>query len=331
MNGDPELREARFLSGGTHVHQGFSTLGDGAVEVLLLMPLAPPTFRQLAHWRRLSLNTSRSFPGGSGRRLGPRTGASVEFADFRPYTPGDDLRRVDWSLYARSGRLFVRTFLEEQHVKLGLLVDASASMGDPHAGKFATAVGLATAMACAGLCGGHVVRVAFLRDGECEASPPAGREAAFPGLLDFLGRRAPGGATRLIASLERFLSLDSGRSFVVLLSDLLDPGAAHDVPATLVERGHQVHVLHLVADGELGAGEAGPTVIVDRETGETREVIVDAATADEYARAMGERLEGWRRAAVRHGFYYRVVPADAPLEESVQRLVGPAEMLVARG
>ncbi len=295
------------------------------------MALSPPTARQLAHWRQLTLNTTRSFPGGSGRRLGPKTGSSIEFAEFRAYAPGDDLRQVDWNLFARSEKLFVRTFLEEQHVKLALLVDASASMGEPRPEKLRTAVGLAAALAYVGLVGGHVVRAAFLRDGECEAAPPASREAAFPGLLEFLGRRNASGATRLLAGLERFLALDAGRALVVLLSDLLDPGAPRAIPATLVEQGHQVQVLHILAGSDLRAEDGGAVVLVDRETGESREVILDVATAEEYAGAVGAHLEEWRRAALRHGFGYRVIHAGATVDENLLHLVGSDGLLARKG
>lgn len=293
-------------------------------------PLATPSPAQLARWRRLAFNTARVFPGGAGKRLGARTGGSIEFADYRGYTPGDDLRTVDWNLYARSDRMFVRTFRKEDEIKLDVLIDASASMGAPHPAKYRAAVGLGLALAWSALCAGHVVNLAVLRDGDCEAAPPATREAAFPGLLRLLRRREPDGRTRLLGSVEKFLAADPGRALVVLISDLLDPQAPRSVPAALAGRGHAVHVLHLLVPEEIRPEPSGPALLVDRETGATREVVLDEALADLCEQSLGVQLEAWRTAATRQGFYYRALNAEHPIEELVARLTGPLELLVPR-
>ncbi len=294
-------------------------------------PLIPrPTAQRLAQWRRLMLNTARSFAGGSGRRLGPTVGGTIEFADFRPYSPGDDLRTVDWNLYARSDRLWVRTFLKEQEVRLALLLDASESMATPDAAKYRLGAGLTIALAYAGLCEGYTVRVGLLRESGCETTQAATREAAFPGLLDFLSRRRPGGRTALAAGVERFLADDRGRSFVVLVSDLLDPQDPAAIPATLAERGHAVHLLHTLSADDLHPHDGGPVVLVDAETGETSERVLDEGTIDAYREALSRRLEDWRGRALRQGFYYRLVPAALGVDEALRRLTGPGELLVSR-
>src|SRR3990167_3625461 len=152
----------------------------------------------LAQLERLTLLSRRSFRGRvKGERRSPRKGMSVEFSDYRPYGRGDDLRYVDWNIYGRLDRLYVKLFVDEEDLCLHLLLDASASMGVGEPSKLAYAARLAAALGFVGLVNHERVGVGALRGRLAEGWAPArGRTQAVP-LMDFLGRLRSGGGTSL--------------------------------------------------------------------------------------------------------------------------------------
>jgi len=127
----------------------------------------------LAQLERLSLLSRRTFRGSiKGERRSPRRGHSVEFADYRAYGHGDDLRYVDWNIYARLDRLHVKLFVDEEDLCLHLLVDASASMGFGAPSKLDYAVRLAGALGFVGLVNHERVGLGVLRERVAEGWPP---------------------------------------------------------------------------------------------------------------------------------------------------------------
>ncbi|HUS13812.1 MAG TPA: DUF58 domain-containing protein, partial [Chloroflexia bacterium] len=212
-----------------------------------------------------------------------RRTAGIEFADYRPYTPGDDLRRVDWNAYARLGSLQIRQAQAEHETVLGLLVDASPSMTCGRPPKLLLARRLAAAL-------GYIA-LAHL-DGVLLAAP--GTPLATSDLL----RGQPGTLT-LFAALEgltpgrtapfdEVLSAWSGRlgpgRGVVILSDLLLDGYRDGV-RRLVATGARVTVLHVLAPDDLHPGPDADLELVDSETGALQEITLDAATRGAYEAA----------------------------------------------
>jgi len=152
----------------------------------------------LTQLERLSLLSRRSFRGRvKGERRSPRKGISVEFSDFRPYGIGDDLRYVDWNVYARLDRLYLKLFVDEEDLCLHLLVDASASMGFGAPSKLDHAARLAGALGFVGLVGLERVGVGVLRERMAEGFSPARGRSQVLSLMNFLGRLTPGGSTSL--------------------------------------------------------------------------------------------------------------------------------------
>src|SRR5271157_963927 len=118
----------------------------------------------LARLEQLRVKTRREYMGqGKGSHLSPRRGSSLEFADFRHYTPGDDFRYIDWSLYGRSDKLYIKLFKEEEDLLTYIFIDASASMGYPAADrKFESAVAIGLALAYVALSSGDRVMIRLL-------------------------------------------------------------------------------------------------------------------------------------------------------------------------
>jgi uncharacterized protein (DUF58 family) len=276
-------------------------------------PFDPAFLRSLSRLA-FAVRRERAVEGeGSVRR--DRRGGRVEFADHRPYALGDDPRFVDWAVYARTGRFFVKEFEREEDLSVLLVVDASASMG-LH-GKLRAAQRIAYALAYLGLHGGSRVRVASVADGRLQLSAEVAGTARLRELGGFLARLQPSGTTDLNASFLALPEAARGSRVVVVLSDLVGEQDGRRVLAARVRRGDDVHVVHLYAAGDRQVPGDGPVVVVDAETGER--LTVDGSATRRLETAAGKRERRWRQFAARHRVSYVPVDAAVPTEEAVLR------------
>jgi uncharacterized protein (DUF58 family) len=274
----------------------------------------------LSQLERLALLSRRSFRGKvKGERRSPRKGSSVEFSDYRPYGVGDDLRYVDWNVYGRLDRLYLKLFVDEEDLCLHLLVDASASMAFGEPSKLNFARRLAAGLAFVGLVNLERVGVAMLRDRVAEGwSPARGRQQVLP-LLEFLGRVEPAGRTSLNAALMAYALRAREIGLAVIISDLMDADGYERGLKALLERRFDIHVIHLLGPEEMQPGFAGDLRLVDAETREERDLTLDAEALRSYRQRLHdflERAEGFCRA--NEIAYHRVV-TDTPVEEFMLR------------
>ena len=195
--------------------------------------------------------------GLKGGRRSVKRGQSVEFADYRDYTLGDDLRQLDWNVYARLERLFVKLFVEEEDVTVTLLIDASASMATGQPAKLLFAKRAAAALGYIGLASEDRVAVSAL------AGRVARRRAAMRGsgrifrlLADLSAIEAADGPTDLVAAARHAGAQLHGRGVVILISDLLDP-AADRIIRELAATGSELIVLHVLSPDELDPAARG--------------------------------------------------------------------------
>ncbi|MEX1170488.1 MAG: DUF58 domain-containing protein [Chloroflexota bacterium] len=230
--------------------------------------------------------------GLKGGRRSVKRGQSVEFADYRDYTMGDDLRQLDWNVYARLERLFVKLFIEEEDVTVTLLVDASASMATGRPAKLLFAKRAAAALGYIGLASEDRVTVSAL------AGRVARRRAAMRGsgrvfrlLADLSAIEPADGPTDLVAAARHAAAQLHGKGVVILFSDLLDPGADRII-RELAATGSELIVLHVLSPDELDPVLEGDLRLVDVETGDGVDVTVDLATLDAYK----ARLAAWKQA-----------------------------------
>lgn len=278
----------------------------------------------LAQLERLALISKRTFRGRvKGERKSPRKGSSVEFCDYRHYEVGDDLRYVDWNIFGRLDRLYVKLFVEEEDVCVHLLLDASASMDFGTPSKFWYGSRLAGALAFVGLVNLERVGVGVVRGRVGEGwSPSRGRNQFFP-LLDFLAGLRPGGPTRLNEALSEYALRAVEPGMAILISDLLDPAGYEAGLRALQERRFDVHVLHVLSPEEMSPSLGGDFRLVDAETGEHRELSIDGEAVRSYRQRLAaflERAEEFCRADEIN--YYRLV-TDTPVETfMVRRLKG---------
>jgi uncharacterized protein (DUF58 family) len=274
----------------------------------------------LAQLERLALLSRRAFRGRvKGERRSPRKGISVEFSDYRPYGIGDDLRYVDWNIYGRLDRLYVKLFVDEEDLCLNILLDASASMGFGAPSKLAYGAKLAAGLGFVGLVNLERVGVGMVRERLADGvGPSRGRSQILP-LMDFLSRARSSGGTSLSEALGAWGLRTREPGLAVLISDLMDPGGYERGLKTLLEHRHDLHVIHLLAAEEMNPVGGGDLRLEDVETGETRDLTLDAEAMRVYRgrlRDFLERAEGFCRA--NEIGYHRVV-TDTPVEEFMLR------------
>jgi uncharacterized protein (DUF58 family) len=265
----------------------------GGRQAFLPSEVDPTVFDEafLRQLERLLVVMRSPVRGGlKGGRRSVKRGHSVEFADYRDYAPGDDLRQLDWNVYARLERLFVKLFIEEEDVTVTLLIDASASMAAGSPAKLLFAKRAAAALGYIGLASEDRVSVSAL------AGRMARRRAALRGsgrifrLLADLSAIAPAdGPTDLGVAARHAAAELHGKGVVILFSDLLDPGADRII-RELAATGSELIVLHVLSPEELDPVLEGDLRLVDVETGDGVDVTVDLATLDAYK----ARLASWK-------------------------------------
>lgn len=275
---------------------------------------------------RLALLSRRAIAGQlQGERRSPKRGQSVEFADFRPYTPGDDFRRIDWNAYARLERFFLKLFVEEEDLAVHLLVDVSASMdwGEPN--KLWYAIRAAAALGYIALAGLDRVSVTALGNpaGSAPATfPPRRGKAQASALFAFLGGLAAGGRTELGPRLQAYAASASQPGPLLLFSDLLDEGWADGLRA-LAGRGFEVSVLHVLSPDEvdpsraawLGGAAGGEFRLRDAETNAEVEITADFDLLERYRDGLARWQAELRRFCGARHAHYVPVETSLPFED----------------
>lgn len=290
----------------------------GSRPVFLPSEVDPTVFdeaflRQLE--RLLLLMRSPARGGLKGGRRSVKRGQSVEFADYRDYSMGDDLRQLDWNVYARLEKLFVKLFVEEEDVTVTLLIDASASMATGTPEKLLFAKRAAAALGYIGLASEDRVAVSVLAGRMARRrSAMRGSGRVFRLLADLSSISVTDGPTDLVAAARHAAAQLSGRGVLILLSDLLDP-AADKVIRELAATGSELIVLHILSPDELDPPLEGDLRLVDTETGEQVDVTVDLATLDAYKARLTDWKAGFADLAAKRRASYVDLPSDVNLAE----------------
>jgi len=289
---------------------------------------------------RLDVLSRKMFAGKlPGERRSKRRGRSVEFDDFRNYTAGDDLRHIDWNVYARLDRLFIKLFREEEDLALHVIVDATASMqtgapGGSEVSKLVFAHRLAMGLAYVGLVNqNRVVTASFGVDGVRQLSAVRGRSsvqrvAGF--LLESLRGASAGPLTGagvgLADTLRQAAMHRSGRGVMVVLSDFLEPSGigglepAMNALAAAGSTAFDTYLLQVLSPGELDPvkeaefGLIGDLRLTDVETQRTSEITVSSSLLTGYRRRLAAYSAELHRMASSRGMSCRLIPTDTPVE-----------------
>ena len=272
----------------------------------------------LRQLERLLLLMKSPVRGGlKGGRRSVKRGQSVEFADYRDYSLGDDLRQLDWNVYARLERLFVKLFIEEEDVTVTFLIDGSASMAAGRPSKLLFAKRAAAALGYIGLASEDRVAVTVLGGRVARRQPSLrGSGRVFRLLSNLSAIEVATGATDLVMAARHAAAQLAGRGVVVLISDLLDP-AAERVIRELAATGSELIILHVLSPDELDPRLEGDLRLVDVETGDGMDVTVDLATLDAYKARLAAWQAGFADVAAKRRASYVSLPSDLPLAELV--------------
>lgn len=272
----------------------------------------------LSRLERLRLVAKRlAWLENKGEHPSARKGFSLEFSDYRRYQKGDDLRYVDWNIYRRLEKLFLKLFTAEGEMNIYLLLDASRSMAEGDPPKIDYARWVAAALGYIGL--RNLDRVGGTAFSASLSSPLAlgkGRGQILA-LFSFLQRLACHGETDLAGSAQAFSRLFPRPGLVVLLSDLFDPEGWRAGLETLVRKGYQLVVVHIVDESELHPQGRGELSLKDVEGQGERRLFLDDEALGRFERELEAYFEEIRSFCLSRGIdYLRTTPAS-PFEDFV--------------
>jgi uncharacterized protein (DUF58 family) len=280
------------------------------------VPLLDPKF--LARLEQLEIVSRKIFQGRmKGERLSRKKGQSVEFADYRNYVVGDDLRFLDWNLYGRLDRLFIRLFLEEEDLHFYILIDNSLSMDFGSPTKLHYAKQVAAALGFIGLVNLDRVVVEAFSDGIVQSMPPVRGRRSLWRLMEFLQGVQPAGPSDLARSLKTFSLKCSGKGVVVLISDFMDKGGYEEALRYLIARQLDIYVLQVLSQEEVEPEVVGDLKLVDVEDEDIAEVTVSAALIDRYKKNLAAYRSSLAEFCTRRGVSYLFTTNKVPFERLV--------------
>lgn len=308
----------------------------------------PRTIEQLIEPRlmsklsQLDVSSRKIFAGKlKGERRSKKRGESVEFADHRPYVVGDDLRHIDWNIFGRLDRLFLKLFLEEEDLALSIVVDASASMDCGEPGKFLFAQRLAMALGYIGLV--NLNRVTITAVG---AQPASQREGPGPGetnsparapaddlpiqtLRNLRGRRRtsdlgrwllalePGPAAPFTEAAKRIALARTGKGVMVVISDFFFKEGYEQGMRYLLGRGYDLFAIQVLSPQEVNPTLGGDLRLKDVEDADVAEVTISAGLLKRYKANLAAYCDGLRAFCARREITHMTVQSDTPIDTLV--------------
>lgn len=256
-----------------------------------------------------------------GDRRSSKRGTSIEFADYRNYARGDDLRRLDWNVFARLERPFIKLLEEEEDLAVHLLVDSSGSMNWPDGdeNKAQYALRLAGALGHIGLATGDLVTVSLLNSQNPQQWGPYRGQQNSLRLLQFLENGRSDGITDLNLSLKQYAQRGRRPGLLFVITDLLSPNGYQEGITALLGRGFEVGIIHTLSPDEVSPPASGDLKLVDIETGQDAEITLDASARQLYR----ERLAEWQGEIANfcssRQVHYIPVTTDLPWEKLIMQ------------
>jgi len=261
------------------------------------------TVKFLKQIDRLQIRSREIFRGKfKGERRSLNRGASVEFADYRLYELGDDLRYIDWNIYARLDRLFIKLFRAEEDLPIYILLDDSRSMDFGEPTKLECAKRIAAALSYIGLASFDRVAIHTLSNQANLIVPLTYGKTQFAKLSQAIeGIGAAQGTTDLTASLKRFVAHTKRPGVVLIISDFLDINGYEPGLKWLFARNFDVTVIHLLSDEEIDPRFSGELRLEDAETGQSKEMTINEQALVGYRVRFNAFCEGLKRFCLNRG------------------------------
>jgi uncharacterized protein (DUF58 family) len=272
----------------------------------------------VAQLERLELVVRRLFSGRlRGEKRSRRRGQGSEFADYRDYSQGDDLRHIDWNIYGRLDRLFLKLFHEEEDLHLSIWIDASTSMTYGEPAKLLYAKKAAAALAYIALCNQDRVTIEAASAERFEATRPLRGKPQLFRLLEFLDSIRGEGETDLERGLKAFALRNPSPGMKIAISDFLDK-AGFAAPLRWLLRGRSQPVaVHVLSPQEVEPDLVGDLTLEDSEDGGVKDVSISAPLLRSYRRSVEALCGNLKEFSRSRGISYFFTQTSVPLEEVI--------------
>lgn len=274
-------------------------LDDGLLRLLDTLRMAAPRDRTA---------------GLVGDHRAARRASSLEFADYRLYVPGDDIRLIDWNVYARLGDLYLKLTEARENAVVHLLIDCSASMdwGDPS--KLFYAKRVAAALGAVALARDDTVLLGAFSERVDALAPPLRGRGATSTLLHYLHEIGPSSGTDLERSLADYCDRQGRRGVGILLTDFMVPEKAARILKNVTAQGIEMTAIHILDDEEVQPTLDGPVTLRDRETGEIVAIEPTPAALQRYRQALERHCSALEKTCHESGGRYTRVTTAVPLQ-----------------
>lgn len=276
----------------------------------------------LRRLRHLFFSSRRVVEGQyAGRHTSPQRGHSVEFSDYREYRPGDELGDVDWKVYGRSDRYYIKLFEHQSNMTVHLLLDASASMGYKANGrdsKFEHACRMAASIAFLIIKQQDHFSFGTAKHGLRDFQRPAGTYVQLNAMLEQMQRMQPRGEAKLDEAIKSLSGRINRKGLVILFSDLLeDDQAVIQSLSLLMHRGLEVIVFHVLDTDELQLPDMAEAIFVDSESRRPLRLNVDDIRPA-YQQRLRRFLNRWSSACRARGIDYKLVSTAQPYHQALE-------------
>ena len=269
----------------------------------------------------------------SGLHKSPHQGSSVEFVEHKEYSPGDELKNVDWKVYGRSDKFYVKEFEEETNLKCHVLVDSSGSMGYRSTGlsKLEYATTLAASLVYLMLRQMDAVGLIMFggRNGETNYIPARSRSTHLQVIVEALERAVPSGDARLSAILREFAEKVRRRGLLIVISDLFDDAdTVIHMLKLFRHRKHEVILFHILDPWEMEFPFTDLTRFKSME--DEREVLTEPrAVREAYLRELNAMIERYRSECLTHAIDYHLFSTATPLDQVLPRYLARRDRSIA--
>ncbi len=279
-------------------------------------PLLDPLF--MAKLEQLELVSRRVFVGQmKGERRSKRKGSSVEFAEHRNYASGDDLRHIDWNVYGRLDRLFLKLFLEEEDLHVHTLIDVSRSMDFGTPTKLRYAKQVAAALAFIGLVNHDRVQLdAYSTRLDQGIHGIRGRSQMWR-IVRYLEALEPSGSSDFTAAARQFALRTTRKGVVVVVSDLLDKNGYQEALRYLLAKNLDIFLIHILAQEEVKPDLTGDLKLIDAEDGDIADVTMSAGLLKRYEETLNAFVGGCKAWCMARGITYIFTTNQNPFDRLI--------------
>jgi len=253
-------------------------------------------------------------------RRSTKRGVSVEFADYRNYSAGDDFRYIDWNAFARLDELLLKLFEEKEDLHIYLLVDASTSMTYGEPPKLDYAKQVAAALGYIGLANLDRVNITAFSDEILDYMPSARGKAKIFSVLDFLRRLEGKGDTHMERSFRNFIHRTKRHGLIVLISDLFDANGFIPGLNVLSFQKHDLFVVHIIDEKEARPQLLGDLNLIDMETGRNRPVTVNESRLKQYEKLFKEFCGDLERYCIQREIGFIHTSTQVPFDELILKM-----------